>query len=422
MSGLAGALKAEAHRLGFDLCRIVPAGEAPHADFFDAWVEGGRAAAMEYLARNRDKRRFPARLAEPPSAPFRSIIVLAVDYHRFDLSPDILNNPGRGILARYAWGDDYHEIIRPLLHTLDGFLRAQTGRTTLGKALVDSGPVLERDWAQRASVGFFGKNTCLIRPGRGSWMLLATLHVPEVLEYDAPPVSLAEPPPAEVLRGLEPSGDYGAWSIPLEGGGAATGTCGRCTRCLAACPTNAFDGPYHLDARRCISYWTIETHDPIPRILRRGFGNRIFGCDICQEVCPWNRRLAERTPLLEGLQTRQGRFAPLLLEGFAPESPYWVNDNAFADHFRRSPIKRAKRAGMLRNVCVALGNWGAAEALPALKAALWDREEAGRGHAAWALGQLLRRRDARANDLLRARQEIEGSDWVREEIALALAG
>ena len=374
------ALKAEARRLGFDLCRIAPVGEAPHAAFFEAWVEGGRPAAMEYLARHGDKRRFPARLAEPPTPPFRSLIVLAVDYHRFDLPPALLADPSRGIFARYAWGDDYHEIIRPLLHALDGFLRAQTGRATHGKALVDSGPVLERDWAHASSLGFFGKNSCLIHPQRGSWLLLATLLVPEVLDYDAP----RAPPAGTRAAARRRAGRAGAarrlrpWQIPLEGGGTATGTCARCTRCLDACPTDAFDGPYNLDPRRCISYWTIETHAPIPRALRPRFGNRIFGCDICQEVCPWNRRLDLRTPLLEGLRAQADRIAPPLLEGFDPALPYWLDESAFAQHFLRSPVKRAQRAGMLRNVCVALGNWGAPQALPALSLALRDPHPAPR--------------------------------------------
>lgn len=421
MSGLAGALKAEARRLGFDLCRIAPVGEAPHAAFFEAWVEDGRPAAMQYLARHRDKRRFPARLAEPPSPAFRSLIVLAVDYHRFDLPPSLLADPSRGIFARYAWGDDYHEIVRPLLHDLDGFLRAQTGRTAHGKALVDSGPVLERDWAQASSLGFFGKNTCLIHPRRGSWLLLATLLVPEVLEYDTPAPRLPEPSPAAVLAGLEPRGDYGAWQIPLEGGDVVRGTCAGCTRCLDACPTAAFDGPYALDPRRCISYWTIETRAPIPRALRPRFGNRIFGCDICQEVCPWNRRLPARTPLLEGLHAQEGRLAPPLLEGFDPAAPYWLDDAAFAHRFRRSPVKRAQRAGMLRNVCVALGNWGAPEALPALGPALHDAHATARGHAAWALGQLVRRGLPDATRLLAAALDAEPDAWARDEILHALS-
>ncbi len=424
---LAGAVKAEARRLGFDFCRIAATGEAPHAAFFEQWVAAGRPASMHYLERNLAKRRAPALLAEPPSPPFRTLIVLGVDYHRFDLPPALLHDPRRGIIARYAWGDDYHEIIRPLLHRLDAFLAAQTGRTTHAKALVDSGPVLERDWAQRAGMGFLGKNCCLIHPQRGSWLLLATLLVPEALEPDPPPAAHPaappEPSPASVFDGLPPSGHYGRWEIARDDGpGTATGTCGGCTRCLTACPTDAFRGPYHLEPARCISYWTIETQEPIPRALRPRFGNRIFGCDICQEVCPWNRRLGARTPLLEGLHAQEGRVAPPLLEGFAPQSPYWLDDAAFAARFRRSPLKRARRQGMLRNVCVALGNWAAPETVPALALALNDPHAAARGHAAWALGAVLRRQPfAPALDALHARRRVEADPWVREELAHALA-
>jgi epoxyqueuosine reductase len=205
-------------------------------------------------------------------------------------------------------------------------------------------------------------------------------------------------------------------------------TCGRCTRCLNACPTSAFVGPYDLDPRRCISYWTIEAAGPIPGELRPLFGNRIFGCDICQEVCPYNRRLPERTPLLAGLAglaAQAHRVAPPLLDGFAPAHPYWLDDRAFSEHFVRSPIKRAKRRGMLRNVCVALGNWAAADALPALRLALADPEPIARMHAAWALGQVIRRHPhsgaaACAAAQLRAAGGSEADERVREEIAAAL--
>jgi epoxyqueuosine reductase len=203
-------------------------------------------------------------------------------------------------------------------------------------------------------------------------------------------------------------------------------TCGQCTRCLNACPTGAFVGAYDLDPQRCISYWTIEAPGSIPRELRPAFGNRIFGCDICQEVCPYNRRLGERTPLLAGLEAQAGRIAPPLLQGFAPDHPYWLDDNTFSEHFVRSPIKRARRRGMLRNVCVALGNWAAADALPALHLALSDPDPLPRLHAAWALGQIIRRHPhsgaaACAAAQLQTAAASEPDERVREEIAAALA-
>ncbi len=424
---LSSVIKTEARRLGFDFCRIAGVEEAAHADFFVRWLGLGRAGEMTYLSRHVDKRRRPALLADG-GAPFRSLIVLGVDYHRFDLSPQILDDPARGIIARYAWGDDYHEIVRPLLYELDGFVRARTGRKTLGKGLVDTGPVLERDWAHRAGLGFTGKNCCTIHPRHGSWLFLATLLVPEKLACD-PVINLTNGPAAGVegvIDGLPAAGAYGTWRLPANGSGAGPGpeaTCGQCTRCLDACPTDAFVGPFHLDPLRCIAYWTIEARRPIPRQLRASFGNRIFGCDICQEVCPWNQRLAGRTPLMKGLDARRERVAPPLLEGFDPGTPYWLEPRAFAERWRRSPLKRPKRAGMLRNVCVALGNWGDPSAFTALQAATADSSALARGHAAWALGQLLRRhKDERAASRLRALLAREQDMWVREEAAVALDG
>ncbi len=421
-------LVATAHELGFDYCRIVPVTSAPHARFLDGWLAAGRHADMGYLARQVEKRRDPALLAGPRGlpdvGPYRSLIVLGVNYYRFGLPPEIAADPSRGLVASYAWGDDYHEIIRPLLFEVDAALRGWSGRTTPGKCLVDSGPVLERDWAHTAGLGFMGKHGCIIHPVDGSWLLLATILVPETLVYDAPRTTVhpkgSRPAPEQVLAGLPPAGDYGRWSIPLDGGDAATGTCGRCTRCLDACPTQAFVGPYHLDAAKCISYWTIETRDPVPVELRPAFGNRIFGCDVCQAVCPWNQRLADRIPRLPGLAAHADRLAIPLLEGFAPDTPYWLDAAAFAAKFRRSPVRRAKRAGMARNVCVALGNWADPMTLDALALALADPEACVRGHAAWAVGQVARRHGGpRAVALLAAAQEIEPDSWVQAEIAAA---
>ena len=420
-TALAEAIRAQAFRLGFDLCRYAAVGEARHADFFDAWVEAGHAGEMDYLARNRDLRRFPRQLAAI-APPFTTIIVLAVAYHPFALPAFIRDDPARGLIASYAWGDEYHDLIRPRLHALDGFIRSQTGRNAYGKALVDSGPVLERDWAQAAGLGFFGKNCCTIHPVLGSWIHLATLLIPEVLPPDSVHgAEQPEPAPVEVLRGLPRRAQVGAWQIPLRTGGTTLGTCGQCTRCLDGCPTDAFVGPFVLDARRCISYWTIETDAPIPRELRPAFGNRIFGCDICQELCPWNRRAATEDLGGEDLRLLAARAAPSLLEGFADETPYWLDEVAFATRFRRSPVRRAGRGGVARSVCVALGNWGSLQAIPALSLALDDGTAGARGHAAWALGQVGRRHGMqRVSALLIARQAIEQDAWVRAEIAAAL--
>ena len=430
---LTQTIKTAAHGLGFDLCRIAaltPDRAAPHADFYERWIGLGRAGEMDYLAQNGEKRRLPARLADDADGPgFRSLIVLGVDYHRFDLPPVILNDPSRGIIARYAWGDDYHEIIRPLLHELDATIRQISGRSGQGKGLVDTGPVLERDWAMQTGLGFTGKNCCTIRPGTGSWILLSTLLVPEELVPDPAPIPTQEIPltpaaiAAAIAAGLPPQTTIGSWRLPNPQSPipAPPSTCGACTRCLSACPTHAFVGPLHLDPARCISYWTIEARSPIPRELRPHFANRIFGCDICQEVCPWNHRLGKRPFLLAGLRAQDERMAPFLLDGFAPENPYWLDQRAFSAHFRRSPLKRAKRAGMLRNVCVALGNWGDTAAIPALAAALADPDPLPRMHAAWGLGRvLIRQRHEHAASLLRDALGTEEDERVATEIRRAL--
>jgi epoxyqueuosine reductase len=426
---LTRAIKIEARRLGFDACRILPIRQAAHADFYEAWVEAERPGEMRYLARHMEKRRDPALLADRKHGPFNSLIVLAVNYHHFDLPPHLRDDPLRGIIASYAWGDDYHEIMRPLLYALDAFIRDQNGRTALGKGLVDTGPVLERDWAARAGIGFTGKNCCTIHPHEGSWLFLATLLVPETLTYDPEVAPPSAPLPAEVLMGLPPSRDYGRVQIPLfdDTTTGATGTCGRCTRCLDACPTEAFTGPYHLDPRRCISYWTIETQSPIPRALRARFGNRIFGCDICQEVCPWNQRLAERAPLLTGLLAQADRIAPPLCDGFDPAHPYWLDDAAFAARFDCSPILRATRLGMARNVAVALGNSHRPEAIAPLRQLLADASPTVRGHASWGLGEILRalwRYDPTSQttirSLLQEARGVESDPAVQEEIHYAL--
>jgi epoxyqueuosine reductase len=410
---LRDTIRQAAYSLGFDLCEFAAIGAAPHADFFDAWIDAGRAGEMTYLERNRDKRRFPALLAKPCAPPFPSMIVLGVDYHQFDLPPHIRNDPSRGVIASYAWGDDYHELLRPLLYELDAIIRTQTGRTSLSKCLVDTGPVLERDWAEVAGLGFTGKNCCTIHPGVGSWLLLAVILVPEVLVGESGRQGEEETPHL-------PHSQVSIHSSPLAP--RPTPTCGRCTRCLDACPTDAFVAPYDLDPRRCISYWTIEARSIIPRDLRPLFGNRIFGCDICQEVCPYNRRLPERSPRLEGLRALHSRVAPPLLDGFAPAHPYWLDPRAFSEHFARSPIKRAKRAGMLRNVCVALGNWANAAAVDALALALADADAVARVHAAWALGRILAKwRYEPAAALLTTALPREEDERVREEIRVALA-
>ncbi len=254
--------------------------------------------------------------------------------------------------------------------------------------------LLERDWAHRAGVGFVGRNACLIVPGLGSWVFLGVLLVPERLEPDPEPLLLDEAPPR--------------WRF-ADG---AVGTCGRCARCLDVCPTGAFPAPYVVDARRCISYLTIEHRGPIPHELRPHMGNWIFGCDLCQDVCPWNERFAVPTDE-PAFQPRPDQVAPPLLDLLR------LDDAAFRARYRKTPLYRARRRGLLRNVCVAIGNWGDPQAVPALAEVLArEPEPLVRGHAAWALGRI---GTAGAREALLAAWAREEDGDVREEVERALA-
>ena len=255
----------------------------------------------------------------------------------------------------------------------------------------------------------------------GSWLLLATLLIPEELAFDDKLPASSEVTADAVELGLAPSTRSGRWEIPVAGG-SAVGTCAGCVRCLHACPTDAFVGPLHLDPQRCISYRTIESRSAIPRRLRQGFGNRIFGCDICQEVCPWNRRRHLAAEPDGRSCALVNRVAPPLLAGFAPTSPDRLDDGAFRARFARSPVLRTRRSGMLRNVCVALGNWSDPAAVPALLLALDDGDPLPRAHAAWALGRVgARHGGALATDPLTQRLGVESVDRVRAELQEALA-
>jgi epoxyqueuosine reductase len=262
------------------------------------------------------------------------------------------------------------------LNALLDFVRERCPEGVNGRGYVDTAPILEGDLAAAAGLGWTGKNTLLITPGIGSWYFLGELLLDIPLAHDAP------------------MGDH----------------CGTCRRCLDACPTGAFKGPYELDARRCISYLTIELKGPIPRELRAPIGHRIYGCDVCQDVCPHNK--PDRALADPALASSPGLDAPDLLELLA------LDDEGFRERFRSSPIKRAKRRGFLRNVCVALGNSGDRRAVPPLVRALSDHEPLIRGHAAWALGRLGGEDAARALQTARA---METDEWVGEEIAAAQA-
>lgn len=355
-------IKAQARALGFDLVGIAPV--APSADHarYQRWIAAGFYGEMAYLARHSPLKADPRQLL--PTA--QSMILVGLNYTS-PVSADLRQDPSRGQIASYALGQDYHQLMRKALIRLDQQVAASSGRLGRGRVFVDSAPVLERSWGQQAGLGFIAKNTCLIHPRLGSTFFLGGLLVPERLAYDSPPRLLAAAQPKTAPR---------RWQFA----NGPIGTCGRCRRCLDACPTGAFAAPHQLDARTCISYLTIELKGEIPLALRPAMGNWVFGCDVCQQVCPWNRR--SPTASHPRLQPRPDRIAPPLLELLA------LTDADFARRFQGSAVRRPGWQGTLRNVCVAAGNWGHVSLLPALTHHLYDSPVLVASHAAWALARL----------------------------------
>jgi epoxyqueuosine reductase len=331
-------LRALAREEGFALCGFARGGRAPHAEALEAWLQDGRQASMEWMQRTAEERGNPERVL--PGV--RTVVVLATNYFHDDLPSTM--QPGR--IARYAWSNDYHEIIRPRLEKLAESM-AESGGTQ--RCFVDSGPVLERDWAAACGVSWPGKSTMGIHPELGTWFFLSVILTTLEFAPDAP--------------------------LPDR--------CGRCTRCIDACPTQAITAPYQLDARRCISFLTIENKGPIPEEFREAMGDRIFGCDDCLDACPWNRFAQASHDA--ALQPREDVLTKPLREFLT------LDDAAFKALFRGSPILRAKRRGFLRNVCVALGNTGTRDDLPALQTAAADAEALVREHAVWAIDRIAAR-------------------------------
>jgi epoxyqueuosine reductase len=343
---LSQRLKEKALELGFDLIGLAPAERAPHAEAYRRWLEQGYQAGMDWLAHEPQRRADPRLLL--PGA--RSVVVVGLSYFVLNPPAELWNDPGRGRLARYAWGLDYHDLMLPRLRQLGDFIEQETGHTANRRAYVDTGPVLERAFAAQAGLGFIGKNTLLINPTIGSYLFLGEVLLDVELEYD------------------EPAPDSGAsCRLGPLGESKRVGTCGQCTRCLDICPTHAFPAAYILNSQRCISYLTIEHKGAIPAELRPLLGNWIFGCDECQEICPWVRRYSRPT---------------------SAECLRYLDDAAFRARFKGTPVLRAKRRGLLRNVAVALGNWGSPAALPALAQALHDPEPLIREHVAWAIERI----------------------------------
>ena len=355
---LTSAIKAEAHRLGFELVGVTTPEPPPHIQTYEEWLDAGRHASMGYL--NTEPAR--ARRADPhlilPEC--QSILVLGIRYDnplkaesgessKYPLSSAKMDRAeSRGRVAAYAWGDDYHLVLPPRLEALLVFIQEQAGRKIAHRYYTDTGPILERDLAQRAGLGWIGKNTCLINPREGSYFLLAEILLALALEADHP------------------------FQADL---------CGTCTRCIQACPTGCIRADRTLEAGRCISYLTIENKAEIPADLRPLQGDWIFGCDVCQMVCPWNIRFARENGD-PGLAPQPDMPYPALSDEMK------LTPREFNTAYKRSPIRRAKRRGYLRNVAVALGNRGERSSLPVLREALDDEEELVKGHARWAISRI----------------------------------
>jgi epoxyqueuosine reductase len=384
-SRLATGLKAQARELGFSLCGITTADATDHMAFYRGWIDEGRHGEMGYLAREDSLSRRADLKTTLKNV--RSVVVVAHEY--FVPDPEgVPGDPSRGVIARYARGDDYHDVVKKKLLTLARWVEAQSPGVQ-GRAYVDTGPILERDLARRAGIGWFGRNTMLINPSRGSYFFLGTL----LLDIDLP----ADEPFEE-------------------------DRCGTCSACLDACPTGALmgrdgSGAQVMDATRCISYLTIELRGAIPVELRPLMGNRVYGCDICQEVCPFTSKFSSPVSSSSEYAARPELDGPPLLE--LTSRILSMSGKGYARAFADSPLSRPRRNGMLRNLCVALGNWGDPSAVGTLGRALSDPSALVRSHAAWALREV---GTEDALELLRLRAESESDPLVLGELGGAPSG
>jgi epoxyqueuosine reductase len=356
-------IKSRALAAGFEAVGIAAVAPLEAREHYEAWLAAGRHGDMRWLATDRSRARRDDITRILPN--LRSIVCVAMCY-----TPD--RDPARdvavGRIARYAAGEDYHRIMRDRLLAMERFIESEALPGSRALWYSDTGAILERGWAERAGIGWIGKHSGLLSPTLGSWFVLGELLVNRPLEPDPPFVR---------------------------------NHCGTCRRCIDVCPTRAIVAPYEVDARRCISYLTIEQRGPIPLELRAAIGDWIFGCDLCQEACPWNRFAPP---------AREARLHARALEGWTLERFLELDEEGFSTLFDHSPVKRAGRAGFLRNVCVALGNRAEAAAAPALVRTLAsEREPLVRAHAAWALGELARRLAA------------EGAECSTRDVEAALA-
>ncbi len=360
-------LKSEAYRLGFDLAGAAPAMVPPGLERFRRWLAAGYAGQMGYLADRVDAYEHPRHVLDG----VRGILMLGVNYRTAEPGA---SGPGRGKVSRYAWGADYHDLIHARLRQLADFHRRLIPTAGV-RGVVDTAPLAEREFARLAGLGWIGKNTMLVNRKLGSWFFLAALLTTEELVCDE----------------------------PIEGS-----HCGSCRACLDACPTGALVDAYRLDARRCISYLTIELRESVPAELRPLEGDRLFGCDVCQEVCPWNRQ----TPV-----TAEKDFEPASDTNPVDLATLFALDDAgFRKRFRHTPLWRPRRRGILRNAAIVLGNCPTEEAPAGLGRGLEDAEPLVRAACAWALGQYA---DPSAQDALHKRLAVESDREVRDEIEAA---
>jgi epoxyqueuosine reductase len=350
-----------AREVGFDLAGVAPAAVTAEHNFFPAWVAEGYAGEMHYLESRNDSGELK-RASLANAAPWaRSVVVCAVNYNTDQPYSTHAGSTTQGWISRYAWSQrDYHDVLLEKLRRLETEFVSLCERNGAGTprtwCYVDTGPVIERIFAKYAGIGWIGKNTCILNENLGSWLFLGVMLT----------------------------------SVPLTSAIPAMDRCGSCTRCLDACPTNAFPAPYQLDATKCISYLTIEKRGPIPEDLRAGVGRQVFGCDICQDVCPWNRQapitsepdLAARQPLVN------------------PDLDWLahLNPEEFRQLFRGTPIKRTKHSGLLRNVAIAMGNSGEHRFVSALEALAQHEDPAVSEAAEWALAQIIARTLLEAGD------------------------
>jgi epoxyqueuosine reductase len=339
-------IRQAASEAGFDLSGIAQLDDHPELAHFSEWIDAGHAGDMKYLESRNDSGQLKRSSLAATFPWARSVIVCAINYNTSAPYSTHKRDANEGWISRYAWGEeDYHDVVMRRLRLVEDALRAATPEI-ITRCYVDTGPIIERVYAKYAGIGWIGKNTCILNQQLGSWLFLGVILTSLELQPDLPPAD----------------------------------RCGTCTRCIDACPTNAFIGPYELDATRCISYLTIEKRGSIPEELREGMGRHIFGCDICQDVCPWNRK----SPVTSApeFQPREGLVNPAL-DWLAN-----ISEEEFREKFRGSAIKRAKRSGLRRNAVIAMGNSGAHEFVPALENLKADHDPTVAESAQWALAKL----------------------------------